>query len=150
MALNPVAKPYYNRPPRDYPNMNALLGIRGFWDVGSQAPGTILRVDTPVVLGKVPALAFITYATVSCSVVVTGPTTPILDIGLRDPATGVVTRQGLVAAADLTALGITAGAGASRGVQASEQEVVAILGTSGGLPTAGRFNALVTFYAKRD
>jgi hypothetical protein len=145
MALNPIAKPYYARPVRDYPNYNGILGIRGIFAVGLFGPS--MRVDTPVVIGKVPARSMIIMTNLGCTIAVTGVTTPILDVGTRDPVTGVVTRQALAAAFDMSAPGVGQGTGM---YCPEETEIVMTLGGTGTLPTAGGGNAIVTFATKAD
>ena len=136
----------YKKPPRIYPNAQVILGIRGHFVVGG--PGVAAGPGKSVVLGTLPAGAFITAANGSCSAAFAGMTTPVVDVGLMDPA-GVITAQGLIAAFDVSAPGVVAGAGAQLGYQATEMQVVAKLGGTG-TPSAGTADVVVQFYGNRD
>jgi hypothetical protein len=150
MATNPIPVRALNkiRAARDYPNFNGLLGCRLVSGIGLFGP--ILAIDTPYIFGRVPAGAFITQANAGCTIAFVGTAVPILDIGLRNPNTGVVTRAALLAGFDLSTPGVGYGSvAAGLGLQAEEMEVVATLGGTG-TPTAGGFNALVQFVTKND
>jgi hypothetical protein len=78
-----------NPPPaRDYPNINALHGIRYFFDStpiqtvgGIQTPSALLKLNTPMVIGTIPARAFVVGGSIHVKTATTGAAT--LDIGTK-------------------------------------------------------------------
>ncbi|RPJ80706.1 MAG: hypothetical protein EHM13_11615 [Acidobacteria bacterium] len=83
-----VSSPRNPAPARDYPNINALHGLRYFFDStpimtvgGIQQPSALLKLNTPVVIGTVPRRSFVIGGTVHVKTATTGAAT--LDIGTK-------------------------------------------------------------------
>jgi hypothetical protein len=84
MVVTTTLKP---PPARDYPNINALQGIRYFYDStpveypgGSQAAGSGLLLNKPVVIGTVPARSVLFGSTIHVKQPTSGAST--LDVGI--------------------------------------------------------------------
>jgi hypothetical protein len=139
------------KPPRDYPNMNAIHAIRGQWAVNVAQTNLSLPLLTGVwtQLGTIPANSMITAAEMGVSIAVL-PAGSNLDLGFsNDPNTP----PGAAAAVQLLdAIGVFPVAKTAPGLgYRADQTVVWGRYRSGGAPlTAGGFTAIVTYYPKQD
>jgi len=143
-----VTSPLKPPPARDYPNINALNGIRYFFDAtpiqtvgGIQTPSALLKLNTPVVIGTIPAKAFVVGGSIHVKTATTGAAT--LDIGTKAAPTRFLTALPLNAALrddDLlkTKIGI---------IGDSDTPIYATLKGSTDLSN-GIFSVLLFYYAK--
>jgi hypothetical protein len=137
------------KPPRDFPSMNAIQGIRGFWDVGglglSVIPGQI------TLLGTIPAGAMILSGEIAVAIggLAAGGTLDIFTSNLMDGSNprAIFTARSLDTPGAFFAADTVAGIGS----MLSEERRYVFGRINSTLPlTAGRFNALIEYYCKRD
>jgi hypothetical protein len=157
-SINPLATPglskalmYGPKPARDYPNQNSLHGMAITYDsrpvsiIGAPAPitpSTLLKLNTAVPIGTLPARAFVTGLDWSVAAASTGAAT--LDLGTIAAPTKWLT------AVPLNAIAIGAAAAATLGYVANvDTVVVATLKGSADLSNAV-FKFLLSYYSKAD
>lgn len=140
MAVTPIKIGI--RPPRIYPNMQALHCIRMSIGVG---PGRWSpRANTAIPIGTVPAGSFIRAAAYSVSTSFAPVPSTILNLGTSDTVT-----NNLIAAGTLAGVGYFPSADAMTGLGYSAEERVIYL-TLGAKPDSGAGEVIVLFYPYRD
>lgn len=142
MAILPMTR--NAPPPRIYPNMNAIDGIRLTYNSGEPgAPGPFLKLNVPIPIGTAPAQAFVTGFDWHIRVASTGAAT--LSVGTLAQPTRFMNAEPLNAAAQDSADAATA-----YGYLSDDVEVIyALLQGSADLSNAV-FTALLTYYAHSD
>ncbi len=139
------------KPPRDYPNMNAIHAIRGQWAVNVAQTNLSLPLLTGVwtQLGTIPGNSMITAAEMGVSIAVL-PAASNLDIGFsEDPQTPPASAA---ASQLLDAVGVFPVAKTAPGLGYRPNRTI-VWGRyrSGGAPlTTGGFTAIVSYYPKQD
>jgi hypothetical protein len=139
------------KPPRDYPNMNAVLALSLTLDLRPRVvagatqpvPGSSsgLRLNTPVAIGTIPAGSFLVASGVSVKAATTGAAT--IDIGTEAAPTKYF------AATPLNATAYLEGNSTTLGVVDAETVVYATLKGSADLSN-GLAKVVIAYYAKND
>jgi hypothetical protein len=144
MVVTSLKKP---PPPRDYPNMNALHGIRFHFDStdiqtvgGIQTPQSGLKFNAPVLVGTIPAKAFIHGMTWHVLKATTAACT--LDVGTKAAPTKWLAAGPLNAVARNDAAATTYGY-----IGDSDTPVYATLKGNAD-PAGGIFSFLIYYYPK--
>jgi hypothetical protein len=147
LAATLIPKP---KPPRDYPNMNAILGIRGTFNVDLNAPGLGIVPGKYVLLGTIQGRSSI----ISAQLVVTtgglaaGATYELLT---ANDISATVLPQSLLPATSLDAAGSFFPTGTEPALGYSNERRYVFGRLTSALPlTAGRWDAIVRYYTKFD
>lgn len=138
MAVTPIRVGI--RPPRIYPNMQALHAIRASFGVGDGLRSP--RLNTAIPIGTVPAGSFIRAAAYTVRTIFAPATT--INLG-----TSETTLNNLIAAGVTTGLGYFPSADALTGLGYSADERIIYLSLSA-QPTAGAADVIVLFYPYGD
>jgi hypothetical protein len=136
------------KPPRDYPNMNAILGIRGWFDVNPSAPGLGIVPGKLVLLGTIQGRSTILDAQISVTTggLAAGATYDLLTANDINAAP-----QNLLIGVSLDAAGNFFPAYTEPALGYSNERRYVLGRLNSALPlTAGKWNALVRYYTKFD
>ena len=147
LAATLIPKP---KPPREYPNMNAIQGIRGWWDIDANAPGLGVVPGKYVLLGTIQGRAMIIGAqlVVTTGGLAAGATYEIIT---ANDLSATVRPQNLILATSLDAAGVFNPTGTEPAFGYSDERRY-VLGrlTSAAPLTAGKWNVLVRYYTHFD
>jgi hypothetical protein len=134
------------KPPRDFPSMNAELGVRGWFNADAAAPGLSIVPARYVLIGTIPANSVIRSARLITTTVV-APAGGTVDVVLSE-SPDVTSPAALFTAAALTPAGTVLSTGAGLGYRPNRSYVFARF--NGTQATAGRWDVVVSYYAKAD
>jgi hypothetical protein len=139
------------KPPRDYPNMNAIHAIRGQWAVGVAQTNLSLPLTLNVwtQLGTIPGNSMITAAEMGVTLP-TLPTGALLDLGFSESPNVVPASAAASQVLDAAGVFPVAKTAVGLGYRPNRTIVWGRLRSGSGELTVGGCTAIVSYYPKQD